>query len=52
MTKLKESNILYKFCKEFKKSTNCSDLELTKFIEFLDNEDQSISKNQSIETSF
>ncbi len=51
-TKDTKQSILDNFSNELKKTTDCSDIEIVKFIEFLDNSDQFISEKKSLESSF
>ena len=51
-TKDSKSDSLQDFCKELKKTVNCSDIEIVKFLDFLDMPDQLISRFESSETSF
>ena len=48
-TNANRANTLHEFCEEFKKTTNCSDLEVDKFIEFLENGHQFFSRKESLE---
>ncbi len=51
-TKESKSDSLQDFCKELKKTVNCSDMEVAKFLEFLDKPDQLIERDESSGTSF
>ncbi len=51
-TRETKPDVLQDFCKELKEIANCSDRDIRKFLDFLDNTDQFISRLESSETSF